>query len=171
MLHCASVAAVVRPLALVAGALAVAAVGTGVAQIHGMVCEPSRIGPPLGWFVTVRRELTKLPSLALAVIALAPSLSPVTRPTMRPSARFVNAEVTSVPLTSTLRLDALPIGGVLISTRTSPPETRSARFDSVVIVGATPALLPPPPPPPQAARTAETTTAANAAGRERHLFT
>src|SRR5215831_19418473 len=54
MLHCASVAAVDRPLALVAGELAVAAVGTGVAQIHGCVCKPSRIGPPRTWLVSVR---------------------------------------------------------------------------------------------------------------------
>src|SRR5690242_7965883 len=169
MLHCASVAVVVRPLALVAGELAVAAVGTGVAQIQGIVCDANRIGPPFGWFVTVRRALPKLPSLALAVIVLAPSLRPVTRPTMRPSERFVNAELSSVPLTSTCRLDAEPTGGILTSTRTSPPETRSARFDKVVMVGALPAPLLSSPP--QAARTAETRTAANAAGRERHLFT
>jgi hypothetical protein len=36
-LCCASLATVVSPLALLAGELAPAAVGTGVAQIHGMV--------------------------------------------------------------------------------------------------------------------------------------
>ena len=65
MLHCASVAVVVRPLALVAGELAVAAVGTGVAQIHGIDCEPSRTGPPLGWSVTGRRALGGDPAHAL----------------------------------------------------------------------------------------------------------
>ena len=169
MVHCASVAGVVRPLALVAGELAVAAVGTGVAQIHGDDCEPSRIGPPFGWLVTTMRALLKPPFVELAVMLFAPFLRPVTRPTVRPSERVVNAEVTSTPSTSTFRLDAAPIGGSLTSTRTSPPETRSARVDNVVIVGAL--LVPPPPPPPHAARTAETTTAANAAGRDRHRFT
>jgi hypothetical protein len=50
MLHCASTANVVRPLALDAGVLPDAATGVGVAQIHGPACEPSRIGPPrTGW--------------------------------------------------------------------------------------------------------------------------
>src|ERR1043166_5658622 len=120
MLHCASVAAVVRPLALVAGALAVAAVGTGVAQIQGVVCEPSRIGPPFAWFVTVSCALPKLPSLALAAMVWAPSFKPVTRPTMRPSERFVNAELSSVPLTLTFRLDDEPSGGSFPSPRGLP---------------------------------------------------
>src|SRR6476646_10560235 len=47
MLHCASVAAVDRPLAFEAGVLPAAATGTGVAQTHGVVCAPSRTGPPI----------------------------------------------------------------------------------------------------------------------------
>ena len=48
MLHCASVAVVDRPLAFEAGVLPTAATGTGVAQTHGVVCEPSSTGPPIG---------------------------------------------------------------------------------------------------------------------------
>src|SRR5947209_1020871 len=55
MLHCASTAKVVRPLAFVAGVLPDAAVGAGVAQIQGWVCEPSNTGPPIGWLVIVSR--------------------------------------------------------------------------------------------------------------------
>ena len=51
--HCTSVAAVDSPLAFVAGVVVVAAVGTGVAQIHGDGCTLSRIGPLIGWLVTL----------------------------------------------------------------------------------------------------------------------
>src|SRR5882724_9063441 len=56
MLHCASIANVVRPLGFdrikpVAGSLTV----VGVAQTHGVVCEPSSTGPPIGWLVITRR--------------------------------------------------------------------------------------------------------------------
>jgi hypothetical protein len=54
MLHFASTANVLRPLALDAGVLPDSATGVGVAQIHGWVCEPSRIGPPRTWLVIVR---------------------------------------------------------------------------------------------------------------------
>src|SRR5207237_5687354 len=53
MLHCASTANVVRPLAFDAGVLPEAGTAVGVAQIHGVVCEPSRTGPPIGWLVMV----------------------------------------------------------------------------------------------------------------------
>src|SRR5882724_12218403 len=55
MLHCASKAVVVRPLAFDAGVLPDSGTGVGVAQIHGVVCEPSSTGPPIGWLVITRR--------------------------------------------------------------------------------------------------------------------
>ena len=48
MLHCASVAKVVNPLAFDAGVLPEAGTAAGVAQIQGWVCEPSSTGPPIG---------------------------------------------------------------------------------------------------------------------------
>ena len=63
MLHCASVAVVDRPLAFDAGVLPTAATGTGVAQTHGPVCEPSSTGPPIGWFVMTSRAPAAEPSV------------------------------------------------------------------------------------------------------------
>src|SRR3954470_11865111 len=146
MLHCASVAAVERPLALVAGELAVAAVGTGVAQIQGAVCVPSSTGPPTAWFVIASCAPPKLLFVELTVIVLAPSLRPLTRPTVRPSEPVLNAEVTSVPFSATARLGASVALGSLTSTKASPPLIRSARFDSVVIVAAGGWSSPPPHP-------------------------
>src|ERR1700733_8631477 len=105
MLHCASTAVVDSPLACVAGVLPLAALPAGVAQTHGIVCEPSSTGPPTGWLVMTSLAPTKEPSDDVALIVLAPFTRPVTRPMMRPSARAVaNAAVMSVPSRSTLRL-------------------------------------------------------------------
>src|SRR5256886_15696266 len=57
MLHCASNAAVVRPLAFEAGVLPDSGTGVGVAQIQGVVCEPSSTGPPLGWVVITHHPI------------------------------------------------------------------------------------------------------------------
>ena len=53
MLHCASVAGVPRPLALVAGVLPVAPCGVGVAQKNGVTCAPEITGPLRGALVIV----------------------------------------------------------------------------------------------------------------------
>ena len=42
MLHCASTAKVVSPLAFDAGVFPDSGTGVGVAQIHGVVCEPKQ---------------------------------------------------------------------------------------------------------------------------------
>ena len=147
MLHCASVAVVERPLALLAGVLPDAAWAIGVAHTHGAICEPASTGPPTGWLFTV--NVADAPC-AVAVITLLPFARPVTRPTMRfpDDARCANCAVTSRPPTLTLSA-ARPTPAVrLISTRASPPLTRSARFDSTLIFGASvgggvPSSLPP----------------------------
>src|SRR5919107_1826883 len=98
MLHCASVAAVDKPLGLVAGLTPEAATGTGVAQTNGVICEPSSTGPPFGWLLITSRAPVKAFVVDVAVIVLLPFFSPVTRPMTRPSGRVVNIEVMSVPL-------------------------------------------------------------------------
>src|ERR671927_352689 len=101
MLHCASTANVDRPLALDAGVLPEAATGVGVAQIHGVVCAPSRIGPPRTWFVIVRLAQGRpLPlPLASAMKLLAPGAMPVSTPRkVRLSSSATNAPPTSAPL-------------------------------------------------------------------------
>ena len=62
MLHCASVATVDRPLALDPGVLPTWATGVGVAQIHGVVCVPSKTGPPRGWLLMTSWAPTYAPS-------------------------------------------------------------------------------------------------------------
>lgn len=51
----------------------------------------------------------------------------------RPSGRTAKADVTSRPSTSTRTSAGLALEGSTTSTRASPPETRSARFDSTLI--------------------------------------
>src|ERR1700716_2600545 len=101
MLHCASNANVVRPLAFDAGVSPEAGTGVGVAQTHGVVCEPSSTGPPIGWLVIVseaRGWPLPLP-LASARNSLRPCTRPVSTPRMtRPLASARNAAVTSRPL-------------------------------------------------------------------------
>src|SRR5207237_10889441 len=78
-LHSASNANVVRPLAFEAGVLPDSASGTGVAQIHGVVCEPNSTGPPIGWFVITRRA-SRAPWLSPATKSLRPSTRALTSP-------------------------------------------------------------------------------------------
>src|SRR3981189_1344902 len=82
MLHCASTAVVVRPLAFDAGVLPDSATGVGVAQIHGVVCEPSSTGPPRGWLVIVRlaRGRPPPPALAWATKRFFPGTRPFSTP-------------------------------------------------------------------------------------------
>jgi hypothetical protein len=42
------VAALLNPLALVAGVVLVASCAVGVAQTQGCTCAPEKIGPPIG---------------------------------------------------------------------------------------------------------------------------
>src|SRR5437763_16972050 len=101
MLHCASTAKVVRPLAFVAGVLPDAAVGAGVAQIQGWVCEPSNTGPPIGWLVIVSRACG--PPCPSPLASAANSLSPSTRSVTTP--RRVRAE--ALHLTESLQYRSL----------------------------------------------------------------
>src|SRR5256885_10008989 len=136
MLHCASTAKVVRPLAFVAGVLPDAAVGAGVAQIQGWVCEPSNTGPPIGWLVMVSRACgPPCPSpLASAANSLSPSTRSVTTPRrVRAAALPLNAAVTSRPLSRKLTWFSGTFFGTRTSSSASPPLTRSARFDSDTI--------------------------------------
>src|SRR5664279_4504401 len=116
MLHCTSIAAVVRPLALVAGVVSFAAVGTGVAQIQGEGWLLRMTGPPIGWLVIVRLAPAKELSVEVAVKVLAPSVRPATSPTVRPSARVTNTLVTSVVPTLTFSLAAEAPAGSFTST-------------------------------------------------------
>src|ERR1044071_3220660 len=139
MLHCASMANVVRPLAFDAGVLPDWATAVGVAQIHGCACEPSSTGPPSGWLVMV--SVTSLPSslplplpLSSATRELRPTTSPVTSPrSVRAAALAVKDEVMSCPFSFTLTLESETCFGTRTSTSASPPLMRSARFDSVTI--------------------------------------
>src|SRR5471032_2736196 len=161
MLHCASVAVVVRPLALVLGVLPASAVSAGVAQIHGVVWVLNSTGPPIGWLVTVIFAPTKLPLADFAVTTLAPTFSPVTAPSVRPLARVLKADVTSVPSTSTRSCEADVPAGSLTSISTEPPLTRSARLDRVwMVVPGVGLLLPP-----QAVSTIEAAAAMHAAAK------
>src|ERR1051325_268361 len=139
MLHCASMANVVRPLAFDAGVLPDWATAVGVAQIHGCACEPSSTGPPIGWLVMV--SVTSLPSslplplpLSSATRSLRPTTSPVTSPrSVRAAALAVKDEVMSCPFSFTLTAERETCFGTRTSTSASPPLMRSARFESVTI--------------------------------------
>src|SRR6267378_4323392 len=133
MLHCASNANVVRPLAFDAGVLPDWATGVGVAQIHGVVCEPSSTGPPIGWLVITRRA-SRPPWLSPATKSLRPARRPLTSPrSVRAAALALNAPVTSRSFSDSRTLFSATPFGTRTSTRASPPLMRSARFDSVTI--------------------------------------
>src|SRR5438445_9952381 len=107
MLQCASIANVVRPLAFDAGVFPDAGTAVGVAQIHGVVCEPSSTGPPIGWLVILSRACgSPCPRpRASATNSLSPSTRPVTTPRrVRAAALVLNAPVTTRPLSRKLNL-------------------------------------------------------------------
>src|SRR5215218_9282224 len=136
MLHCASTAKVVRPLALDAGVLPEAGTGVGVAQIHGWVCEPSRIGPPRTWLVIVRLPHGRpLPlPLASATKVFSPETIPVSTPRrVRLSWSATKEAPTSAPLSVSVTFFIGTVLGTWTSTSASPSLTRSARLDSVRI--------------------------------------
>ena len=137
MLHCASTAKVVSPLAFDAGVLPDSATGVGVAQIHGVVCEPSSTGPPIGWLSDPRASplagRCPLP-FESARNSFSPSTSPVSTPRIVRAASSVrNAAVTSCPLSHSVTFFSGTFLGTRTSTSASPPLMRSARFDSVTI--------------------------------------
>src|SRR3954465_6260 len=83
-------------------------------------------------------------------MGLAPFVSPVTTPMIRPFALVGNAAVMSGPSRSILMVAGRTKPGTVTSTSALPPLMRSARFDRVVIVvpltgGAAGASLPPHP--------------------------
>ena len=128
---------------VVPGTVTVTTVGTTRAQIHGCSCAPEKIGPPREWLVMVSRA-DVLPGgrfdvgagSTTACTSFGPSASPVSRPEKRPSGRTANALVTSWPLSVTRTLLGATSPGSTTSTRASPPEMRSARFDSTAIRSA-----------------------------------
>ena len=136
MLHCASSAKVDRPLALDAGVLPEAGAGVGVAQIQGCVCEPSRMGPPRTWSVSVRLARGRpLPlPLASATKVFSPGAMPVNTPrSVRLSASATKRSPTSTPLSVSVTFVIGTVFGTSTSTSASPSLSRSARLDSVRI--------------------------------------
>ncbi len=136
MLHCASTAFVVRPLAFEAGVLPDSGTGTGVAQIHGVVCEPSSTGPPRGWLVIVR--LARGWSSPGPLAAATNWFSPTRRPRSTPrSVRACGSVTNPAPTFAPLSVSATSCNGTSFGTRTStsasPLLIKSARFDKVLI--------------------------------------
>src|SRR5262244_1172254 len=136
MLHWASTAKVDSPLAFDAGVFPDAGTGVGVAQIHGVVCEPNSTGPPIGWL--------RIHSVALgrpfpfpfesARNSFSPTTSPVSTPRIVRAVSLVwNADVTSCPLSDNVTFFSGTFLGTRTSTSASPPLMRSERFDSVTI--------------------------------------
>jgi len=163
MLHFASTAKVVKPLALEAGVLPDSATGVGVAQTHGCVCEPSRIGPPRTWFVIVRLAHGRPLPLPFesAISVFAPATMPVTTPrNVRALSSATNEPPTSVPFRVSVTFFIGTVFGTVTSTSALPSLIRSARFDNVRIsklnggrfgcaaagVAAGASVLPPPQP-------------------------
>ena len=103
-------------------------------QTHGWICGPEKTGPPLGWLAIVMRAVSA-PSVATS--SLAPTSSPVTRPSKRPLGRTANAPVTSRP-SSVTRMAAGSAPSM--ATSASPAEIRSARFETTSIFNAALAL-------------------------------
>src|SRR5262250_1675007 len=136
MLHWASTAKVDSPLAFDAGVFPDAGTGVGVAQIHGVVCEPNSTGPPIGWLrihsVALGRPFP-LP-FESARNSFSPTTSPVSTPRIVRAVSLVwNADVTSCPLSDNVTFFSGTFLGTRTSTSASPPLMRSARFDSVTI--------------------------------------
>src|SRR5690349_1211747 len=72
--------------------------------------------------------------LACATTSLSPSTRPVIRPTRRcPEATYWNCPRTSRPFSRSASFSGLRLSGSATSTSASPPLMRSARFDSVRI--------------------------------------
>src|SRR2546425_4424848 len=131
MLHCASKAVVVRPLAFDAGVLPDSGTVVGVAQTHGWVCEPSSTGPPIAWLVMVSEARRPLES---ARKSLRPGTMPVSTPrSTRAVESARNMAVTSRPLSDSRTWLGATLFGTRTSTSASPPLIRSARFERVTI--------------------------------------
>src|SRR5215475_6536024 len=136
MLHWASTAKVDSPLAFDAGVFPDAGTGVGVAQIHGVVCEPNSTGPPIGWLRIQSVALGRPCPLPFesARNSFSPTTSPVRTPRIVRAASLVwNADVTSFPLSHNVTFFSGTFLGTRTSTSASPPLMRSERFDSVTI--------------------------------------
>jgi hypothetical protein len=180
MLHFASTANVVRPLALDAGVLPDSATGVGVAQTHGWVCEPSRIGPAAD--VVRDREARPRPAVAVAVRVGDQRVGAGTRPVTTPrNVRALSSTTNDAPTSAPFNVSVTFFIGTVFGTDTStsalPSLIRSARFDSVRIsklnggrlgcaaAGAAEGLSAPPPPHPASSSRAITGAARHAARR------
>src|SRR5215467_9558082 len=136
MLHWASTAKVDSPLAFDAGVFPDAGTGVGVAQIHGVVCEPNSTGPPIGWLRIQSVALGRPFPLPFesAGNSFSPTTSPVSTPRIVRAVSLVwNADVTSCPLSDNVTFFSGTFLGTRTSTSASPPLMRSERFDSVTI--------------------------------------
>src|SRR3954454_15424402 len=101
---------------------------TPLRHFHGLICGPAVTGPRMSWLKIVSRAPWWRPLMATTLFA--PSFRPLSRARYWPFGRTANCEVTFLPLSVTFA----PAG--VTRTRTSPPDTRSARFDTVLIVAA-----------------------------------
>ena len=185
MLHFASTANVVRPLAFDPGVLPDSGTGVGVAQTHGCICVPSRTGPPRTWFVIVRLAHGRPLPLPFesATSVLAPGTRPVTTPrNVRAPSSATNALPTSAPFNISVTFFIGTFFGTDTSTSAFPSLTRSARFDSVRIsklnggrfdcaaAGVAAGTSAAPPPQPARTNTARVGAARQAAKRVRILM-
>src|SRR5215467_393696 len=112
MLHWASTAKVDSPLAFDAGVFPDAGTGVGVAQIHGVVCEPNSTGPPIGWLRIQSVALGRPFPLPFesASNSFSPTTSPVSTPRIVRAVSLVwNADVTSCPLSDNVTFYSVTI--------------------------------------------------------------
>ena len=109
-----------------------AGTGVGVAQIHGCVCEPSRIGPPRTWFVIVR--LAHGPAVAVAVgvgdegVLAGHHARRARRARCASLSSATNEAPTSAPLSVSVTFFIGTVFGTCTSTSASPSLIRSARL-------------------------------------------
>src|SRR4051794_12597110 len=100
-------------------------------QTHGLTCGPARTGPPPAWLTIVALAVRRLPrTRAVAFTTLRPTRSPLTTPSKRPLARRAKLRVTlRLPTVTRTRFAFVPRGRRM-ATSASPPEIRSARFET-----------------------------------------
>src|SRR5689334_7940348 len=96
-------------------------------QRHGWTCGPENTGPSFGELTTL--ALAEKPG-ACTCTTLLPRRKPLTRATRRPFASRPNSAESPLPLALTETSESLVPAGSATATSTSPPLTRSARFDS-----------------------------------------
>src|SRR3954468_8302330 len=108
-------------------------------QTHGFTCGPARTGPPPAWLTIVALAVRRLPrTRTVALTTLRPTRSLLTTPSKRPLARRGERRgARRAKLRVTLRLPTVPRTrfafaprGRRMATSASPPEIRSARFET-----------------------------------------